>query len=264
MVHGDESRLGQVFLNLIVNAVQAMEEGHADRNTITLSTRLDARGRVEVEVRDTGCGMSQEVLSHLFTPFYTTKPVGVGTGLGLSICNRIVQALGGEIIVESEVGKGSSFRVFLPPSEGTSAVRKTSRPPPHRRAVGPHSGHRRRAHRRHRLQARSGQGQRGRHGNQRAQGARPLARRRALRPHPVRPDDARRDRRGLLQRTARIRARARGRHRVHDRRCLHPKARNFLETVTNERLEKPFDMATLKNLVQDHLLTHPGGASKKA
>ncbi|HEX7507053.1 MAG TPA: ATP-binding protein, partial [Polyangia bacterium] len=127
LVHGDESRLGQVFLNLIVNAVQAMEEGHANTNTITVSTGVDARGRIEVEVRDSGCGMSQEVLSHLFTPFYTTKPVGVGTGLGLSICNRIVQALGGEITVESEVGKGSSFRVFLPASESASSVRKTNR-----------------------------------------------------------------------------------------------------------------------------------------
>jgi nitrogen-specific signal transduction histidine kinase/DNA-binding response OmpR family regulator len=142
MVHGDESRLGQVFLNLIVNAVQAMEEGHADKNTITLSTRLDARGRIEVEVRDTGSGMSQEVLSHLFTPFYTTKPVGVGTGLGLSICNRIVQALGGEITVESEVGKGSSFHVFLPPSEHRRRSQDQPHPPPHRRAGGTHLGHR--------------------------------------------------------------------------------------------------------------------------
>ena len=264
MVHGDESRLGQVFLNLIVNAVQAMEEGRADRNTITLSTSVDARGRIEVEVRDTGSGMSQEVLGHLFTPFYTTKPVGVGTGLGLSICNRIVQALGGEITVESEVGKGSSFHVFLPPSEITSAVRKTSRI---RRPIA-------------------------------ALAARILA----IDDEPIVGTALKRvlgkDNEVITETSARraldrIRA---GEHfdlilcdlmmpdvtgvdfynelkefapeRAADvvfmtGGAFTPKARTFLETVTNERLEKPFDMATLKTLVQDHLLTHPGGSEKK-
>ena len=265
LVHGDESRLGQVFLNLIVNAVQAMEEGHANRNTITVSTGLDARGRIEVEVRDSGCGMSQEVQSHLFTPFYTTKPVGVGTGLGLSICNRIVQALGGEITVESEVGKGSSFRVFLPASESTSAVRKTSRV---RRPIAS-------------LAARIlaiddepivGTALRRVLGKDNevvteTSARKGLDRIRAgehfdlilcdlMMPDMTGVDFYNELRDFAPQRAAEIVFMTGG--------AFTPKARSFLETVTNERLEKPFDMATLKSLVQDHLLMHPGEASKKS
>ena len=263
MVHGDESRLGQVFLNLIVNAVQAMEEGHADKNRITLSTRLDARGRIEVEVRDTGSGMSQEILSHLFTPFYTTKPVGVGTGLGLSICNRIVQALGGEIIVESEVGKGTSFHVFLPPSDSIGAVRKTSRI---RRPIAALSA---------RILAIDDEPIVGT-ALKRVLGKdnevitetsarRALDRIRAgehfdlilcdlMMPDVTGVDFYNELKEFAPQRAADIVFMTGG--------AFTPKARNFLETVTNERLEKPFDMATLKNLVQEHLLTHPGGPSK--
>jgi CheY-like chemotaxis protein len=71
-------------------------------------------GRVAVEVRDTGCGIAPENLGRIFDPFFTTKPPGVGTGLGLSICHGIVSAIGGEIQVRSEPGKGSTFRVILP------------------------------------------------------------------------------------------------------------------------------------------------------
>jgi signal transduction histidine kinase len=117
-VEGNEGRLGQVFLNLIVNAAQAMPEGRADRNEIRVVTKQDDRGRVVVEVRDTGSGMSDAVISRIFDPFFTTKPVGEGTGLGLAICHRIVTALGGELIVESEVGKGTVFRTVLPVAKG--------------------------------------------------------------------------------------------------------------------------------------------------
>ncbi|MFZ5468699.1 MAG: response regulator [Myxococcota bacterium] len=113
-VDASESRLGQVFLNLIVNAAQAIPEGKADQNEIRLSTSRAPDGRVSVEVRDSGAGMSPEVLSRLFTPFFTTKPAGVGTGLGLPICRRIVDSLGGEIRIDSEVGKGTTFTVLLP------------------------------------------------------------------------------------------------------------------------------------------------------
>jgi PAS domain S-box-containing protein len=116
LVAASESRLGQVFLNLIVNAAQAIPEGRVESNEIRVVTGVDGNGRVFVEVRDTGSGMPPEVLRSLFTPFFTTKPAGVGTGLGLSICHRIVSSLGGEIVVDSEPGKGSSFRVFLPPA----------------------------------------------------------------------------------------------------------------------------------------------------
>jgi CheY-like chemotaxis protein len=79
-------------------------------------TATDAKGRAVVEVRDTGPGMPPETLRRLFTPFFTTKGPGVGTGLGLAICQRIVSGLGGEIAVESQVGTGTVFRVFLPPA----------------------------------------------------------------------------------------------------------------------------------------------------
>jgi signal transduction histidine kinase len=100
-------------LNLIVNAAQAIPEGTADNNEIRVSTVLDPDGRVVVEIKDTGPGMSAEVLKRLFTPFFTTKPIGVGTGLGLSICHRLVTSLGGAITVQSVVGHGSTFRIHL-------------------------------------------------------------------------------------------------------------------------------------------------------
>ncbi len=112
-VMGNEARLGQVFLNLIVNAVQALPEGQASKNELRITTQMIA-DRVAIDVRDTGSGMSPEILKKLFTPFFTTKPVGVGTGLGLSMCHGIVTGLGGEIAVESRVGLGTTFRVLLP------------------------------------------------------------------------------------------------------------------------------------------------------
>ncbi len=135
-VEANESRLGQVFLNLVVNAAQSMDEGRADVNEIRVRTGVDDVGRVAVEIQDSGSGMPPEVIRRLFTPFFTTKPAGVGTGLGLSICHRIVASFGGEIEVESAVGVGSTFRVLLPASKGEPAV---SRPvaevePPSRRA----------------------------------------------------------------------------------------------------------------------------------
>jgi signal transduction histidine kinase len=115
-VEASESRLGQVFLNLVVNAAQAIGEGRAEQNEIRISTSVDPSGSVAIEIADTGPGMPPEVLSRLFTPFFTTKPIGVGTGLGLSICHRIVLDFGGTLDVKSEVGKGTSFRVSLPPA----------------------------------------------------------------------------------------------------------------------------------------------------
>ena len=114
MVASHEARLGQVLLNLLVNAAQAIPEGHANQNEIRVVTKTAADGRVVIEVRDTGTGIPTELLARIFDPFFTTKPVGVGTGLGLSLCHRMVTDLGGEIAVESEVGKGSLFRVTLP------------------------------------------------------------------------------------------------------------------------------------------------------
>ncbi len=113
MVKANESRLGQVLLNLLVNAAQAMPEGHAKNNEIRIVTRTE-RDRVIIQIRDTGVGIPRESLERIFDPFFTTKPAGVGTGLGLAICHRIVRDLGGDISVESELGKGSVFSVALP------------------------------------------------------------------------------------------------------------------------------------------------------
>jgi PAS domain S-box-containing protein len=115
-VEASEARLGQVFLNLVVNAAQAIAEGNAHDNEIRVSTTTDSAGRATIEIADTGPGMPPEVLCRLFTPFFTTKPVGVGTGLGLSICHRIITSFGGSIKVTSEVGKGTAFRISLPAS----------------------------------------------------------------------------------------------------------------------------------------------------
>ncbi len=117
LVLANDARLGQVFVNLLVNAAQAIPAGAADRNTIQVTTRTDAGGRAVVEVRDTGCGISRASLGRVFDPFFTTKPIGDGTGLGLSICHRIVASFGGEIEVESEEGAGTTVRVTLPAAE---------------------------------------------------------------------------------------------------------------------------------------------------
>jgi len=113
-----ESRLGQVFLNLLVNAAQAIPEGGGAHNEVRVSSSFDpATSRVVVEVSDTGRGIAAEDLPRIFDPFFTTKPVGTGAGLGLSICHSIVTSLGGEIAVESQPGRGTTVRVSLPATE---------------------------------------------------------------------------------------------------------------------------------------------------
>ncbi|HEU5058636.1 MAG TPA: response regulator [Kofleriaceae bacterium] len=143
-VNASESRLAQVFLNLVVNAAQALPEGQATRNEIRVATHV--RGdRVVVEVADTGPGIPPEAMGRLFTPFYTTKPVGVGTGLGLSICHRIVTGLGGEITVDTEVGRGTTFRVILPSAaaeaeETATAAEPAGPAPPEPASTAPAAG----------------------------------------------------------------------------------------------------------------------------
>jgi PAS domain S-box-containing protein len=114
-VDGNEARLGQVFLNLIRNAAQAIPGGDPERHHIRIACATDERGRVVVAISDTGCGIPPELRPQIFAPFVTTKPPGEGTGLGLSICQRIVASLGGEIDFTSELGRGTEFRVTLPP-----------------------------------------------------------------------------------------------------------------------------------------------------
>jgi len=122
---GDEARLGQVILNLVLNAAQAIPEGDPDGHTITVATAT-REGWVEIRVSDTGIGIPKKMIEHIFEPFWTTKAVGVGTGLGLWIVHGIVQAHGGNVEVESEPGVGSTFRVLLPAGKEATP---TARPP---------------------------------------------------------------------------------------------------------------------------------------
>jgi PAS domain S-box-containing protein len=113
-VRANEGRLAQVFLNVLVNAAQAMPEGRLEEGEIRVRSRTDPGGLVVVEVEDTGTGIAPEHLGRIFDPFFTTKPVGIGTGLGLSISHGIVSSLGGTIDVRSEPGKGTCVRIALP------------------------------------------------------------------------------------------------------------------------------------------------------
>lgn len=104
--------LGQVLLNLVVNAGQAMVPGRPGKLTVSLRQLEDSRA--ELMVADNGAGIPRETLRRIFDPFFTTKRAGVGTGLGLSICRSLVTAAGGDLLVDSTVGEGSAFRVVLP------------------------------------------------------------------------------------------------------------------------------------------------------
>lgn len=115
-VWADEGRLAQVFLNLVINAAQAIPDGAPARNEIRVRVFETDDGRVCGEVTDTGEGIGPEMLSRVFEPFFTTRASGVGTGLGLSVCHGLVTSFGGEISVESQRGKGTTFRVVLPRS----------------------------------------------------------------------------------------------------------------------------------------------------
>ncbi|HUS28253.1 MAG TPA: response regulator [Kofleriaceae bacterium] len=119
-VVANESRLGQVLLNLIVNAVQAIPEGNYEANEIRVTTKQDGE-HVVIDVSDTGAGIPVDVRGRLFTPFFTTKPVGVGTGLGLAISHRIMSSMNGSITFDTEVGKGTTFHLTLPVAGPTVA-----------------------------------------------------------------------------------------------------------------------------------------------
>ncbi len=107
-------QVNQVFMNLLVNACHAIQEKQADElGTITVRTWADS-DNAYIAIADTGCGVPDEVRHRIFEPFYTTKEVGKGTGLGLSISHEIIKKHGGELTVESEVGKGTTFTIRLP------------------------------------------------------------------------------------------------------------------------------------------------------
>jgi PAS domain S-box-containing protein len=116
-VGANEAALGQVFLNLLVNAAQAIPEGDGREHEVRVKACTDPDGNAHVEIADTGVGIPAEILPRIFEAFFTTKAVGGGTGLGLSISYGTVTRLGGTIEVTSEVGRGTCFRVILPPAE---------------------------------------------------------------------------------------------------------------------------------------------------
>ena len=101
--------MNQVFVNVLINAKQAIK----DKGEVTIST-YQRDGKIHIEFSDTGVGIPKENLKKIFDPGFTTKGVGVGTGLGLSICYQIIQDHLGEIKVQSEVGKGTTFTIILP------------------------------------------------------------------------------------------------------------------------------------------------------
>jgi signal transduction histidine kinase len=118
-VHGNEARLGQVFLNLITNAAQAIPEGRSSEHEIRVVTRTEPDGTIRVDIRDTGTGIPPELRDRIFEPFFTTKPQGMGTGLGLSICRRLVNELGGSMGVENGPERGTIFWVRLRPAQAS-------------------------------------------------------------------------------------------------------------------------------------------------
>jgi PAS domain S-box-containing protein len=133
-VEADEARLAQVFVNLLVNAAQAIPEGNADAHEIRVVTSTDAEGHAVIEVRDTGVGIPKHLIERIFDPFFTTKPVGVGTGLGLSISHTILEGLGGEIAVASTGEHGTTLRVVLPAAAHVQSAADHVQPAPSRRA----------------------------------------------------------------------------------------------------------------------------------
>jgi PAS domain S-box-containing protein len=128
IVLANEARLGQVFCNLLLNAVEAIPPGQADRHEIRITADADSRGNAIIEISDTGKGIAPEIRPRIFDPFFTTKAIGEGLGLGLSICHAIVHSLGGELTFRSETGTGSTFRVVLPASSQPLPVRATQPP----------------------------------------------------------------------------------------------------------------------------------------
>jgi len=119
-VKADRSQLQQVFLNILMNAVQAMDE----KGTLTMATRRSSTGdHIEVLISDTGSGIPQEQLHRIFDPFFTTKGSKQGSGLGLAIVYGIIKKHGGDISVQSQVGKGSTFTIRMPVSERQAEAR---------------------------------------------------------------------------------------------------------------------------------------------
>lgn len=133
-VLANAGRLGQVFVNLLANAAQAIPVGRADDNEVAVLTGVAPDGQVVIEVRDTGSGFPPHVLPRIFDPFFTTKNVGEGMGLGLAICHGIVTSLGGSIAAFNREPRGAVLKVALPPIEAILS------PTPEQCAISPMAG----------------------------------------------------------------------------------------------------------------------------
>jgi PAS domain S-box-containing protein len=127
-VLASEGKLAQVFLNLLLNAAHAIEEGDLEGNEIHVRTYADADGRAVAEVSDTGCGIAPEHLGQIFEPFFSTKGVGAGSGLGLPVSRHLVESFGGTIDCTTEARRGSCFRVVLPAGPAIAPPRPTPTP----------------------------------------------------------------------------------------------------------------------------------------
>ncbi len=254
-VAANESRLGQVFLNLILNAVHAMREDDIEPHELSVATEYDSfTRRVTVSISDTGSGIAPEIRPRLFKPFVTTKPVSVGTGLGLSICHRIVTALGGSIDFSDRSGRGTTFRVALPIAAEQTAALEGPAPAP---AIAPVRG---------RLLVVDDD-----------EGVTQAVRRALANEHEVRTVNSVDDALRLFHAGERydivlcdlILPRVTGMELYHELCALDreqaarvifmtggvvmPKARAFLDGVDNPRLEKPFELAGLRALIHQRL-----------
>lgn len=126
LVKANEGKLGQVIMNLLINATQSIPEDNLASNTIKVSTYTDKNGKAVIDVTDSGSGIAPDLLGSIFDPFFTTKAIGTGTGLGLSICRSIVMKMEGDLEVESQMGRGSTFRIILPAAENQQASAQPS------------------------------------------------------------------------------------------------------------------------------------------
>lgn len=127
LVKANEAKLGQVFLNLLVNAAQSLDVGRAAENCVAIKTWTDQSDNAVIEISDTGAGIPESVLDRIFDPFFTTKQIGAGTGLGLSVCYSIITSIDGRITVRSQVGEGTTVQVLLKPAADV-AVRPADKP----------------------------------------------------------------------------------------------------------------------------------------
>jgi len=121
-VRARHGHLGQVVLNLVINAAHAMDENNLRTNVIRIEGRQNEAGDVSLRVVDNGCGMTDEVRARALEPLFTTKPPGVGTGLGLFVCDKIVRELGGSLDIESRVGVGTTIQIVIPKDRVVAAT----------------------------------------------------------------------------------------------------------------------------------------------